>query len=363
MYMDFKFSKDSENSQQENAPGEKKNQSALLVLLLILVGGFSYLYFFTDLIKPQEAQKTTEAAAPAPQAVKMPLPKPEGDAAVPDEKTPKALEAPKAAAGAPAAAAPAAKTAAVPPKAAPVAKPAPALPKPKEEPKKVEAVKPADKKPQPAAVVVKKDAKAVTAKAEDKKPATDVKKPAVAVKKSAPEKEVAKKSGSEIQTKPVAVVKAKNVTATSWTIIAGSYVLEETLSADMGRIRKAGFEPKVKTAARKKTTMNRLFLSDFNDRVTAQSTLEKLKRHTSDAFIMEQGGKFALYAGSYSQSDSAKSEKERLKTAGFTTTVKTSDIEIPAQTLSVGPFNNKKDADAALAKLKSAGIKATISQK
>lgn len=356
--MDFKISKDSENPQQENAPGEKKNQSTLLVLLLILVGGFSYLYFFTDLIKPQEAQKATEAPKPAPQAVKMPLPAREGESAVPDAKVPKAEETSKTAP-----AAPAVKTAAVPAKAAPAAKPSPALPKQKEEPKKVEAPKPADKKPQPAVEAEKKVAKAATTKTEAKKPAVDAKKPAVAVKKSAPEKDVVKKAVSDSKAKPAAVLKAKKPEATSWTIVAGSYVLEEALSADMGRVRKAGFEPIVQTSTRKKTAMNRLFLSNFNDRGTAQAALEKLKRHTSDAFIMEQGGKFALYAGSYSQSESAKSEKERLKAAGFSTTIKTSNIEIPAQTLSVGPFNNKKAADAALGKLKSAGIKATLSQK
>ena len=86
--MDFKFSKDSGDSQQQGAPGEKKNQGSLLVLLLILVGGFSYLYFFTDLIKPQEGQKTAEAPAPAPPVAKMPLPPREGDPAKPEIKKP-----------------------------------------------------------------------------------------------------------------------------------------------------------------------------------------------------------------------------------------------------------------------------------
>jgi cell division protein FtsN len=108
--------------------------------------------------------------------------------------------------------------------------------------------------------------------------------------------------------------------------------------------------------------MNRLLVSEFSDRASAQSALEKLKRHTSDAFIIEQGGKFAVYAGSYLQSESARSEKERLNSAGFSVTVKHTDIAIPTQSLSVGPFKSKKGADAALAKLKSAGIQAKLLQ-
>ena len=340
--MNFKFSKDSVDSQQET-PGEKKKQSSLLVLLLVLVGGFTYIYFFTDLIKPQEEQKTAEAPAPAPQVVKMPLPPHGGEPAKPVGKPSEKAEAPEGAVPAPAAtAAPPAK-----PAQASAAKPATAQSKPKEEPKKAEAPKPADKKPQPVAVADKKVAK-VAAKVEEKKPAT-------ADKKSTTAKEGNKKQEP--------IVKAKKTTSDTWSLIAGNYVLEEALSADMGRVRKAGFEPVVKPSARKKSAMNRLLVSEFNDHASAQAALEKLKRHTSDAFVIEQGGKFNVYAGSYLQSESATSEKERLKAAGFTVTIKHTEIAIPSQSLTFGPFKNKKDAVDALGKLKSAGIKVTLSQK
>jgi len=146
-------------------------------------------------------------------------------------------------------------------------------------------------------------------------------------------------------------------------LLIGDYVLEEALSADMGRVRKAGFKPVVKPSAHKKKSMNRLFVSDFIDRASARSTLEKLKGYTSDAFIIDQGGRFSVYAGSYLQSESANAERERLKAAGFLTTVKHTSIAIPSQSLSVGPFNSKKAAVAALARLKNSGIKATFVQK
>lgn len=364
MFMDFKFSKDSGNSLPEGSAGEKKSQNSLLVLLLILVGGFTYIYFFTGLIKPLEVQETAQAPAPAPQAVKIPLPAREGEPVKVTGETPAIAEAPKTAASSPATAtAPPVKPVAQPanPVTPPAAKAAPASAKPKEEPKKAAAAKPAEKKPQPVAVAEKKEDKTAATKTEAKKTAADTKNLTITDKKS-PIKDGVKKPTSQGQVKSGHVVKAKKDTPDSWSLVVGNYVLEEALSADMGRVRKAGFVPVVKPSARKKANMNRLFVSDFNDRATAQSTLEKLKQHTSDAFIIEQGGRFAVYAGSYLQKESANSEKERLKAAGFSTIVKHSDISIPSQSLSIGPFTNKKAAVAALDRLKRAGIKAAITQ-
>lgn len=350
MFMEFKFSQDSSDSQPENAPGEKKNQSALLVLLLVLVGGFAYLYFFTSLIRPLEEQKPAPAPAAAPQAVKMPLPPRVDTPAAPAVADTKTLAPP-----APPKSAVPAVTTAPPAKPAAVATTAPAKPpaaaKPKEESKKTP-----DKKPQPPAAADKKPASgAVTAVAN---------KTAATTKKSEPAKESAKKAVVAVQTKSKPVAKApKTAAPDSLVLVVGNYVLEEALSADMARVRKAGFEPVVKSSTRKKSNMNRLFVAEYTERVAALSTLEKLKRHTSDAFVIEQGGKFAVYAGSYLRSESARSEKERLKSAGFSTTVKHTGIAIPSQTLSVGPFDSRKAADAARRKLTSAGVKAAFAPK
>jgi cell division septation protein DedD len=356
--MDFKFGNDSTGSQQNEAPGEKKSQSALLVLLLILIGGFTYVYFFTALIKPLDAQKKGAATVTAQDIVKIPLPPREGGTAKSEEKASDKTEPIKAAAPATVAAAPTVKPAieAAKPAPPPAAKNSPAPAKLKVEPKKTEATKHSEKKPLSAAAVVKNSAKVPAANVEDKKPA-------VVDKKSASVKETQNKMALDKQAKPESAVKPQKTATGSWSLIVGNYVLEETLSTDMGRLRKAGFEPVINSSARKKTAMNRLFVSEYNDRATALSTLEKLKRHTSDAFVIEQGGRFHVYAGSYSQNEAVNSEKERLKAAGFPVTVKRTDISIPSHNLSVGPFNSKKEAEAALGKLKSAGVKASLSQK
>ncbi len=361
--MEFKFSNESDNSQQK-APDDKKSQSALVLLLLILVGGFTYIYFFTGLIKPQEAQKAAEAPAAAPKIVKIPLPSSGGEVVKPNEKAVATSEIPKVVASA----VPAVKPAATPVAPASPAKPAPApvaapivtavapppAPKPKEEIKKSAAVKPTEKAHLPATAPEKKAGPAA--------PKIEAKKTAEADKKGAPVKEALKKPTANGTSKAKVDVSTKPAVGGSWSIVVGNYVLEEALAADLGRVRKSGFEPIVKPGNRKKAAMNRLFVSDFNDRASAQSTLEKLKQLTSDAFVIEQGGKFAVYAGSYLQSEAANSEKERLKAAGFKTTVKHIDLAIPSQSLSVGPFTSKKAADIARGKLKNVGLKTTISQ-
>lgn len=381
--MDFKFSKGSDDAPHKEPAAEKKNQNGLLVLLLVLLGGFAYLYFFTGLIKPLEVSKP--AQVPTPQVVKMPLPARDGDTAAvaskvndqnaaavpPNTQPPNAVSAP---AVAPAPAAPvgtAAKT--------------PLPPNPKQEPKKVEspktalapkAVQPskttesaksaqppkiAEKKPQLASVADNKVQKAAVAKTETVKAAAEV--------KPLPEKKIEKPVAKKVAAKPVQKPK-KSVTASTavvtegqggeWAVQVGNYVLEEALSMDMGRVRKAGFTPLVKPGVRKKTSMNRLFYAEFTDKSAAQAAVAKLKRHTSDAFLIEQGGKHMVYAGSYLLDARASSEKERLDAAGFPVTLKRTETAIPTQSLAVGPFSDKKAADAALAKLKGAGIKSAL---
>ncbi|HIJ95733.1 MAG TPA: hypothetical protein HPP94_08355 [Desulfuromonadales bacterium] len=355
--MDFKFSKDSDEQQLQAVAPEKKSQGALAVLLVILVGGFSYLYFFTDLIRPQSGGQPVPAPAAAPQVVKLPLPPRAGDVAadaVKKPEPPKEVAAPQ----------PAPKTTAPPvvasaPVAPPVAKPASKVVPP--------PAKPADKKALPTPPAAKQEHATAAASA--------VPAAVGSTKKTA---------APPLPAKPVTVVKAvvipqpvaradakhaksdhESVASTDegiWSVLVGNYVLEETLSADMGRVRKAGLVPVVKSAARKKSQMNRLLLSEFSDRAAARAAFEKLKTHTSDAFILEKGGTYSVYAGSYLLTERVASEKERLQAEGFPVTLQHSEVSIPAQSLTVGPFTSKKAAAAAVKTLKGAGIKASLSR-
>lgn len=372
--MEFKPSGDS--------TAEKSRQNMLLVVLLILVAVFAYIYFFTGLLKPQEAQKPAEA--PAPQVVRMPLPPREAQpgAAAPTGTTAGAPEAGKNAT-APAKPEPR-KVAEAPlePKKPEPAKPAKAVP-PEKKPATPEKrgaapeakeTKTAAAKPQPAAA-----AKPQPATAAKPQPATAAKpqpgaaaklQPGATAKKPAPVKENEKVAKAVVKAPAVQSGTAKKPVAKAapgagkgpWTVVVGSYVLEETMAADLARVRGAGLEAAVKKGGQKKTAMNRLLVGEYPTRAEAMKKLETLKQHTSDAFILDLGGKFGVYAGSYLLKERSDSEKERMAAAGIKLTVKRADVSIPTKLLTAGTFGDKKAADAAVAKLKSIGFKPSLSR-
>jgi len=358
--MDFKISDENEDNLKQSTSGDKGRQNILLIVLLLLVAGFAYIYYFTGLIRPQEAQKPV--VAPVPQVVKKALPPRVGEtgqAAVP--AAPDAKQAPVAPVKPEPAKAKVAQINQVTPATAPAAKEAP---RPKEEPKKTEPAKPALKTPQPA-VAEKKEQKPAAARIEEKKPATAEKKqPAVADKKTVPAVSADKKGNAvkKAAAKPdkKSLAEPGEGSAGRWTLVVGNYLLEDALATDMVRVRKAGLEAAVQPGARKKSSMNRLFLGEYGDRSAARAELDKLKRHTSDAFIIEHGGKYAVYAGSYLLDVRAASEKERLAGAGLTLTLKRVEVAIPSRVLTAGTFSEKKGAEAALKKLKAAGLKASL---
>jgi hypothetical protein len=318
--MEFKFSKGDEEQDAAAPVSPKKNQNALALLLVLLVGGFSYIYFFTGLLKPDEKPPV---AAPTAKIVKMALPPREAAAPVAEAGTDVKIAGQK-------------KNAA-PSQSAPAPAPAPA--KPLVSTQKTEPVKVVEKKPLPA-------------------PQAEKKAPGVAVATVEEKKGIAEKKSETVKL-PVGETPVKG----PWYVLIGSYTLQEELAADMGAVRKVGFEPRVKSGLRKKKPMSRLLFSESADSATARASLDKLKRITSDAFTIEHNGTHTVYAGSYLIAERATTEKTRLAAAGFPVTIKPVRIAIATQTLSVGPFTMKKSADAALNSLKKAGLKASLIHK
>jgi cell division protein FtsN len=51
-----------------------------------------------------------------------------------------------------------------------------------------------------------------------------------------------------------------------------------------------------------------------------------------------------------------------LSAAGFHVSLKRTEVAIPSKNLTLGPYKNKKAAEAALGKLKAAGVKAALSR-
>ncbi|QOX78423.1 SPOR domain-containing protein [Trichlorobacter lovleyi] len=333
--MDFKFNSETTEDETPAQPQEKGRQTGLLVLLLLLLGGFGYLYFFTGLIRPQEQPP---APQPPPQVVKQALPA--RDAA--PAETEKAAEQ---------------KGQVSPPPAAPAASAVPAAkPVPKPADSKVAAApaaKPEEKKPAPVKPVAKPEpAKGVsppaTKKPEPVKPATPVKQ---AEKAAVTVKNVPPKTAEPVR-KAVAAPKKSG----PWTVVAGLYVVEETLAADLSKVKKAGLTPLMTSGPRRPVSMHRLFYNEYNDKGQARQAVEMLRSKAGDGFSIQRGDKHEVYAGSYAVQSGALSEQQRLAATGIKVTIKKSQVPLASRKLTAGTFTDRKAAEEALKKLKGAGI-------
>jgi len=337
--MDSKFNNEATEGETQVQPQEKGRQTGMVVLLLLLLGGFGYLYFFTGLIRPQEQPP---APQPPPQVVKQPLPARDA-APVEAEKTgeqkaqvtpsPVAAVAPAASAVKPGQKTADAKVAAVSPAKPEEKKPAPAKPAVKPEPVKA-AVAPAVKKPEPlkTAVPVKQPEKGVAeAKPAQSKQAEPVRKVAAAPKKNGP-----------------------------WTVVAGLYVVEEVLAEDLTKVKKAGFAPLMTSGPKRPVAMNRLFYGEYSSKEEAQKAVEKLQQAAGSGFSTQRGTKHEVYAGSYAVLSGAQAEQQRLSAAGVKVSIKKAQVPLASRKLTAGTFTDRKAADAAVKKLKAAGIAAPV---
>lgn len=395
--MNIEFDQEPAGREPENKGG---NTRVLLLVLLLLVAVFGYLYYFTGFIKPRE-----EAKAPAPVQpvqVKQPIPpRPEGQPAgegAKDAATNELAAAPKAEPAKPEPAKPEAGKAEAQkepaPKAAPprdaVKKPEPAsakAAKPVHAPQAVAKAAPAKPAPAPAAVgkakaeaakkaapaakpAADKGAKpeaAVAAKADGgasgkKKPLTA--EPVAAAAKIGDTKGTAATARKE---KPTAAAVAKSaatgakVPATGpYTLRIGEYVVPSAMDKDKDRVRNAGLAPVVKEGSKKKEPMVRLLLTEAADQEGARRELARLKDATVEGFILNEGGIYRVYAGSYFVAERAHREQARLASLGIKVALRKASVSVPTLVLTAGTFETKDEALKAAAMLRKAGLKSVL---
>lgn len=330
---------------------EKGKQTGLLVVLLLLLGVFGYLYFFTGLIRPQEAPP---APQPPPQVVKQPLPA--RDAAPADAIKPADAKqnvavpvTPSAVPGNTATTASAQKTGDV----------KPVTPAAKTEVKKtpIPPAKPSNKPDTTKAAVAPAVKKVETAK-----PATP---PKPDLKKAASDKVDAKKDAAsqEAQSrkaKPVHKKAAVLKPGGPWTVVAGLYVIEETLASDLVKVKKAGLTPIMTIGPKRPVSMHRLFYQEFNTKADAQQAVEMLRRTAGSGFYVQHGDKYEVFVGSYVVLSGAQAEQQRLAATGIKVSIRKSQVPIASRKLTVGTFTDRKMAENAMKKLKAAGISSPV---
>lgn len=386
--MNIEFDQEPAGREPENKGG---NTRVLLLVLLLLVAVFGYLYYFTGFIKPREEAKAPAPVQPA--QVKQPIPprpeaqpagegakdaakiepaaapktepaKPEaGKAEAQKEPVPKAAPSNDAAKKPEPAPAKAAKPAPAPQavaKAAP-AKPAPA---PAADKAKAEAAKKAEPTAKPTANKGAKPEAAVAAKAAagasgKKKPAPA--EPVAAAAKAGDTKGAVATARKE---KPKAAAVAKSTATVSkvaatgpYTLRIGEYVVPSAMDKDKDRVRNAGLTPVVREGSKKKEPMVRLLLTEAADQEGARRELARLKDATVEGFILNEGGTYRVYAGSYFVAERARREQARLASLGIKVTLRKASVSVPTLVLTTGTYETKDEALKVAAALKKAGLR------
>lgn len=353
----------------DQMPEKKTSQQLLLLLLLLLVCLFTYLYFFTGLIKPRGEQPTPQPVAEAP--VKKPLPprgvqkgaqpaKPGAPVAVATTEEHKAA-APPARSAQPAA--PAKEAAATKPAVgASGAKPAqPAAQAPQAKAAKPAAAAPQAKPAQPAAPAAQaKGTHPAAAPANEAKsaPASEKKaaaKPAVEAKRAS--KPAAGEKTAAAAKKPQAPARPA---APAYTLEISGDLLESEMGPVMAKLKQAGITHVVKTKSHKGEPMHRLFLADFANRDEALEELERLKLAAPQAFMLKENGRYAVYAGSYLREGKATVEQDRLFEKGVKLLLKSATAPVAILKVRAGSFTDQAGADKAVKALKRAGIPAKV---
>lgn len=356
------------NIEFDQEPGEKSskgggsNSRLLLLVLLLLVAVFGYLFYFTDLIKPRQ-----EAQSPEPVQtgqIKQPIPpRPDGlpSGAAPAEQ-PKPAEATPPAAGQP--------------EPAMVAQEQKAPEKGKAEPQMpVKPAAPAEKKVQPkpaepAKAVVDAKQKDLQSKTDDKQKtaasatgAKEAKKPAAASAKpkTAAAKTATKKAASATAVKAQTTGKASSAAETGeYTLRIGEYVVPSAMEKDKAKVRDAGLTPVVKEGGRKKEPMVRLLFGEFGDQETARKELQKLRAATVEGFVLNEGGKYRVYAGSYFVKERALKEQERLEALGYRLSLSKASVTVPTLLLTAGKYGSREEAIKDVSRLKKKGLSPSV---
>ncbi|GAB4294464.1 MAG: SPOR domain-containing protein [Desulfuromonadia bacterium] len=328
--------------QSEQKPEARQGQTTKLVLLLILLGIFGYLYFFTSLIRPQEERAKQEAPPPAvSQMVKKPIPPKDGAAKGEKpsaEGTKSAKEVPKPVQTA---SLPREEKKLAPPPAPPKSAPAPS-PQKGEPAAKGAPVTPAKEKPAPAA-------------------------PKVGASSPAPKKEPQKApatTGETPKPRPVSAEKKGPAVPRNeggrFAISFGDLPEGAVLNDLKKRLAAAKITPVTTRPVTRKVTMHRLLVSEQGDHDTALREVASLRKRKVDAFMGEAGDRYRVYAGSYLYRDRADEEVKRLASQGITVTVVEGEAEVKLQSVTAGSFADRQQAEKARSAVTGKGPTPTV---
>lgn len=296
---------------KNRAGGSSRSRILLLVLLLVVICGAGAFYFMELGETPPEPVKKTKgnntvAVPPKPAAAKVP----------------------------------AAETATEPAESKTVVVPPPVPDK--------EVVKPATGEPPPAQVVETPVAAQATAE-------------------SVPEQSAAQSSGQVRPTDKSAVTVSKpkataasEIGGRSYTLDAGSYLLDANRSTLERRLRQLDYRPRI-SQVEAQVAMTRLRLGAFSES-EARQTLNRVRGIAPGAFSLPRDGQQVVYAGTFVDQDNISKIKARLAQEGFVVETEPVTVSRTLSRVCFGDFATVEQAEKEAARLADAGLKVTVVQ-
>ena len=138
----------------------------------------------------------------------------------------------------------------------------------------------------------------------------------------------------------------------------GAYVLEANLEQTLKTVRALGYQPLVSTG-KKTVAMTRLRVGAYPQK-QAREKLRELKQLAPTAFLLAEGERMALYAGSYFGLDRARVEADLLYQHDIHIDEETVSVAIPIRTVRFGAFSDAAAAEIVAEQTKKAGLDALV---
>jgi cell division protein FtsN len=155
---------------------------------------------------------------------------------------------------------------------------------------------------------------------------------------------------------PAAPTVSPEVGPATYTVLAGLYRRQSGLEKAEKVIRNLGFQPEVVTLTEEKE-MIRLLVGTF-PRDEAQTRLAALRTEVPDAFLLGQGDRASIYAGSFSSAEYARQQAARLAGKGIETGTEVVRVPITGYRISFGVFADRDAARKAAERAAAGGLEA-----
>lgn len=140
----------------------------------------------------------------------------------------------------------------------------------------------------------------------------------------------------------------------AYTLLAGAYILPQTLQAASNKVTKLGYQPRTLRDA-KLVEMTRVRIGAFAPE-EARSQLAAVKQFAPDAFTLPEGDQVVVYAASHFDPAAHNAFAEGLRKAGIAFEVEKVQRRMPMTELFFGDFPDRQTAEQAAAKARKAGL-------